>query len=732
MDNQAEVREFLTTRRARLGPRDVGLPDVGRRRVPGLRRGEVAALAGVSIEYYSRLERGVLAGASPSVLDSIARALQLSDAERSHLFHLAQTAEGTIGMLRPRRASGRSWSPSPTLSWVLEQFSAPAIVRNGRMDLLASNALGRAMHSALYERATSGVPNFARFTFLDPEGRDFYPDWDLAASTCVSILRTEAGRDPHDPLMHDLVGRAVDAERRVPPALEPARRTSARGRHEDLPPRGRRRARAGLREPRHGLRPRADPHAVRRRAGFGDRRGPGAARVLGGVERGGRCGVDPEQLNEGSLSRPRDCGVRRCARSVGGRTYVRTMKTSTPSPEQQEDVPQRATAWARARGGLGADVGRRRRTARWARGADLDPRPRRWRDLGAPPFRTAYGVAGRGRADGGGHALGRPAPAAHAGARRGRPGLRLGLRRDLPSPRRLRHRHRGHDVGARRDGRGRGRRRGWAREGGGEGKQSRHEAARDRPGAARHRGRAAVPGRGRLPGPGVRGHRARDDAADERDRRAQLPRPGAGVPRPAAPHLASGPRRRRAGVEGPPDRQADPAPQRRGGALRRPVPPPGRRADRDRADHAGRRGRGPALRPRPGGRSGREGCRATGGLGRPRPRHHRGRGGPERAHARRRPRGHARRRGLRAGGGRRRRGARSAGRRRPAARAPCQGGRHPGRPAARPRRGRRRPGRPGRRSRDRGLTSPPSTPWSGRRALARHRPAPAPHACRQL
>ena len=206
MDNQAEVREFLTTRRARLGPRDVGLPDVGRRRVPGLRRGEVAALAGVSIEYYSRLERGVLAGASPSVLDSIARALQLSDAERSHLFHLAQTAEGTIGMLRPRRASGRSWSPSPTLSWVLEQFSAPAIVRNGRMDLLASNALGRAMHSALYERATSGVPNFARFTFLDPEGRDFYPDWDLAASTCVSILRTEAGRDPHDPLMHDLVG----------------------------------------------------------------------------------------------------------------------------------------------------------------------------------------------------------------------------------------------------------------------------------------------------------------------------------------------------------------------------------------------------------------------------------------------------------------------------------------------------------------------------------------------
>src|SRR4051812_49906127 len=104
MDNRAEVREFLTSRRARVTPQDVGLPDVGQRRVPGLRRGEVAALAEVSIEYYSKVERGALAGVSASVLDAIARALRLDDAERSHLFHLAQAADGSGTMMRPRRA----------------------------------------------------------------------------------------------------------------------------------------------------------------------------------------------------------------------------------------------------------------------------------------------------------------------------------------------------------------------------------------------------------------------------------------------------------------------------------------------------------------------------------------------------------------------------------------------------------------------------------------------------
>ncbi len=206
MDNRAEVREFLTTRRAKVTPRDVGLPDVGQRRVPGLRRGEVAALAGVSVEYYAKLERGVLAGVSPSILDAIARALHLDDAERAHLLHLAQAANGSGAILRSTRRNRPAWTPHPTLLWILDSFRGAAIVRNGRMDLLATNELGRAMHASLYERTTGAVPNFARYTFLDEDSQRFYPDWNTAADTCVAILRTEAGRDPHDRRMHDLVG----------------------------------------------------------------------------------------------------------------------------------------------------------------------------------------------------------------------------------------------------------------------------------------------------------------------------------------------------------------------------------------------------------------------------------------------------------------------------------------------------------------------------------------------
>lgn len=207
MDNRAEVRQFLTTRRAKVTARDAGLPDIGQRRVPGLRRGEVATLAGVSVEYYAKLERGALAGVSASVLDGIAKALQLDEAERSHLFHLAQAADGTGGMLRPARRNRVAWAPHPTLQWALDTVTGgPAIVRNGRMDLLATNPLGRAMHASLYERAPGGVPNFARYTFLDDDAHRFYPDWNTAADTCVAILRTEAGRDPHDRRMHDLVG----------------------------------------------------------------------------------------------------------------------------------------------------------------------------------------------------------------------------------------------------------------------------------------------------------------------------------------------------------------------------------------------------------------------------------------------------------------------------------------------------------------------------------------------
>src|SRR6476660_706497 len=124
MDNQAEVRDFLTSRRAKLSPEQAGLPPAGRRRVPGLRRSEVADLAGMSVEYYAKLERGALAGVSASVLDAIARALQLDDAERAHLFHLAHAVDGTSAGMRPRRRPSKRWAPRPGLQWVLDNFTS--------------------------------------------------------------------------------------------------------------------------------------------------------------------------------------------------------------------------------------------------------------------------------------------------------------------------------------------------------------------------------------------------------------------------------------------------------------------------------------------------------------------------------------------------------------------------------------------------------------------------------
>ncbi|MFI7068393.1 helix-turn-helix transcriptional regulator [Kribbella sp. NPDC050124] len=205
MDNRAEVREFLTTRRARITPDQVGLPAGGQRRVPGLRRSEVAALAGLSVEYYGKLERGSLAGASAGVLDAVARVLQLDEAERAHLLRLAHEADGTNAVLRhPRRS--RPESIHPSLQWSLDAITtAPAIVGNNRMDLLAANQLGRAMYCDLYADPTSR-PNFARFTFLDAAARRFHADWDLAADMAVANLRTAAGKDPHDKGLHDLVG----------------------------------------------------------------------------------------------------------------------------------------------------------------------------------------------------------------------------------------------------------------------------------------------------------------------------------------------------------------------------------------------------------------------------------------------------------------------------------------------------------------------------------------------
>lgn len=203
MDNQNEVREFLVSRRARLTPEQAGLGAArGHRRVTGLRRGEVADLAGVSVEYYARLERGNLRGASDEVLEALAHALQLDEAERDHLFDLARAASPA---LRTRRRPGRP-QISEHLQHLLDAMTgAPAFVRNGRLDVLAANALARALYSPVFDGQPEPV-NLARFCFLDPRAQSFYPDWDDAADTTVALLRTEAGRDPYDKDLTALIG----------------------------------------------------------------------------------------------------------------------------------------------------------------------------------------------------------------------------------------------------------------------------------------------------------------------------------------------------------------------------------------------------------------------------------------------------------------------------------------------------------------------------------------------
>jgi transcriptional regulator with XRE-family HTH domain len=197
-----DIREFLASRRARITPQQAGLTAYGRnRRVPGLRREEVAMLAGVSIDYYTRLERGNLSGVSDSVLEALVSALQLDEAERAHLFDLARAAGPTC---KPRRRAAHQVRPG--LRNLLEAMTdAPAFVRNGRLDLLALNRLGRALYSLALEGPVRPA-NLARFAFLDPRAADFYADWDEAANSTVALLRTEAGRDPCDRGLSNLVG----------------------------------------------------------------------------------------------------------------------------------------------------------------------------------------------------------------------------------------------------------------------------------------------------------------------------------------------------------------------------------------------------------------------------------------------------------------------------------------------------------------------------------------------
>lgn len=198
-----DVRDFLATRRARLTPEQAGLPAYGgHRRVAGLRREEVALLAGVSVDYYSRLERGQLAGASDEVLDAVARALQLDDAEHQHLLDLARNTAP-----RPRRTrSTPPPGPRQAALTILDSMTGlPAYLRTPRMDILAANDLCRALYDGALDRDKLPV-NIARYLFLDPQSRGFYRDWDTVADDTVAALRMQAGRDVRDRRLTDLIG----------------------------------------------------------------------------------------------------------------------------------------------------------------------------------------------------------------------------------------------------------------------------------------------------------------------------------------------------------------------------------------------------------------------------------------------------------------------------------------------------------------------------------------------
>ncbi len=205
MDPRNDIREFLVSRRARITPEQAGLPAFGtNRRVKGLRREEVAMLAGISAEYYVRLERGNVRGVSEDVLDSMARALQLDEAERMHLFDLSRAVNAAQSRRSVRRPSQER--VRPVVQRILDSLvGVAAFVRNERLDVLAANELGEAFYAQQFEDPVRPV-NSARFVFLNPRAKEFFLDWDTIAHDCVGILRAEAGRDPYDKRLSDLIG----------------------------------------------------------------------------------------------------------------------------------------------------------------------------------------------------------------------------------------------------------------------------------------------------------------------------------------------------------------------------------------------------------------------------------------------------------------------------------------------------------------------------------------------
>jgi transcriptional regulator with XRE-family HTH domain len=203
VDAKREIREFLTSRRARITPEQAGLVSYGNRRVPGLRREEVAVLAGVSVPYYTRLERGNMSGVSDSVLEALAATLRLDEAERAHLLDLARAAQPEV---TPRRRRPSRQGVRPAIQQVLDAIThGAAHVTNERLDILASNPLNRALYADLLGDRTLPV-SAPRYVFLDPRARDFYVDWEYTARDIVGVLRSSAGRNPYDRDLSDLVG----------------------------------------------------------------------------------------------------------------------------------------------------------------------------------------------------------------------------------------------------------------------------------------------------------------------------------------------------------------------------------------------------------------------------------------------------------------------------------------------------------------------------------------------
>lgn len=201
MAKNGELREFLRTRRARVQPEDVGIRTDGRRRVPGLRREEVAMLAGVSLDYYARLEQGRRhLQPSDQVLDAIARALRLAEVERLYLHNLVRS---TVAAAEP--AELRIAPLDAGMRTMLDSLKVPAIIIDSRGDVHAMNRMGRALLVGL-EPLPSEAANHPRWLFLEPSTRDLHTDWEMNARVSVGVLREAAGRYPHDKRLHALIG----------------------------------------------------------------------------------------------------------------------------------------------------------------------------------------------------------------------------------------------------------------------------------------------------------------------------------------------------------------------------------------------------------------------------------------------------------------------------------------------------------------------------------------------